>query len=197
MEQLVRDTFLEMTNPSQAIPFKSETRLEVRQAEIPCAETSRFFYTTVGADWGWYDRLGWDRARWLAHASRPDLSTWIGFQKGSPAGYFELVSHPKSETEILSFGLLPGFLGCGLGQELLTAAIKCAWGNDANRIWLSTCSLDHPRALPNYQAAGFTLFKTTEALATLPDHPITFWPTPNTTNENEPVSPDSSSIPTP
>lgn len=165
-----------MTSQPQALISTSETRLDVREAEIPCPETSRFFYTTVGADWGWYDRLGWDRERWLAHASRQDLATWIGFLRGSPAGYFELVSHPDNEIEILSFGLLPTFIGCGLGREFLSAAIERAWKEAPSRIWLSTCSLDHPRALPNYQAAGFTIFKTTEALANLPDHPITFWP---------------------
>jgi GNAT superfamily N-acetyltransferase len=178
MEILVRDTFLEMANASQATSFSGERRLEVRQAKIACPETSRFFYTAVGADWGWHDRLGWNRERWQAHASRSDLSTWIGFQSGSPAGYFELVSHPNHETEIRSFGLLPSFIGCGLGKELLAVAIALAWKEDSRRIWLSTCSLDHPRALPNYEAAGFTVFKTTEATANLPDQPLGFWPSP-------------------
>jgi ribosomal protein S18 acetylase RimI-like enzyme len=176
MEKLVRETFLEMTKASRATSLSAEGRLDIRQAEIACPDTSRFFYTAIGAEWGWYDRLGWNRERWLAHASRPDLCTWIGFQRGSPAGYFELVSHPNFETEILSFGLLPSFIGCGLGQELLAAAIELAWKEESSRIWLSTCSLDHPRALPNYQAAGFKIFKTIEALRELPDHPSGFWP---------------------
>jgi hypothetical protein len=32
----------------------------------------------------------------------------------------------------------------------------------AHRVWLHTCSLDHPAALPNYMKRGFTLFKTEE-----------------------------------
>jgi len=181
MDQLVRDTFVEMTSESQTAPFAGKKRLDVQQAEIPCPETSRFFYIAVGAEWGWYDRLQWNRERWFAHASRQDLATWIGFTRGSPAGYFELVSHPDNEIEILSFGLLPTFIGCGLGKELLAAAIECAWQTGPSRIWLSTCSLDHPHALPNYQAAGFKIFKTTEAVANLPDHPNTFWPPSSST----------------
>ncbi len=176
MDQLVQDTFLEMTEQSQARFSDRERRLEIRQAKKPCPELSRFFYTTVGADWGWWDRLDWDRSRWLTHASRSDLTTWIDHHRGNPAGYFELIQHPKNEVEILSFGLLPTILGQGLGKELLSAAIECAWQGRPSRIWLSTCSMDHPRALPNYEAAGFTIFKTREGIASLPDHANTLWP---------------------
>jgi len=27
------------------------------------------------------------------------------------------------------------------------------------RVWLHTCTLDHPAALPNYQKAGFAIYK--------------------------------------
>ena len=36
--------------------------------------------------------------------------------------------------------------------------------------------MDHPRALPNYEAAGFTIFKTREGIASLPYHANTLWP---------------------
>jgi GNAT superfamily N-acetyltransferase len=55
---------------------------------------------------------------------------------------------------------LPEFLGRGLGKHLLTQAVQTAWGLGAARVWLHTCTLDDPAALPNYLARGFRPFKT-------------------------------------
>jgi GNAT superfamily N-acetyltransferase len=59
------------------------------------------------------------------------------------------------------FGLLPEFIGMGLGGILLTAAVECAWREpNTTRVWLHTCSNDHKHALANYLKRGFQLFKT-------------------------------------
>ena len=52
-------------------------------------------------------------------------------------------------VEIAFFGLLPQFIGKGLGGYLLSEAIRKAWDLDASRVWVHTCTLDHPRALGN------------------------------------------------
>ena len=177
MEQLVRETFLEMTHAREANPPSSERRLSLQKAEVPCPEVVHFFYRAIGADWGWYDRVDWSEDRWREHARRSDLSIWIATYEGCPAGYVEFIHHPANELEIRSLGLLPTFLGQGLGQELLASTIGIAWNQAPTRLWLSTCSLDHPRALPNYHAAGFTTFDTKEAIVNLPDHSLSLWPT--------------------
>jgi GNAT superfamily N-acetyltransferase len=177
MEQLVRETFLEMKSASEANPLPGERRLTLQKAEVRCPEIVHFFYRAIGADWGWYDRVTWSQERWHAHAHRPDLSIWIATTKGCPAGYVEFILHPADELEIRSLGLLPTFLSQGLGKELLASTLEIAWDQSPSRLWLSTCSLDHPRALPNYQAAGFKIFKTKEALTNLPDHSLSLWPT--------------------
>ena len=61
--------------------------------------------------------------------------------------------------EIAYFGLLPEFLGKGLGKLLLTLAVTEAWDSGARRVWLHTCTLDDPAALPNYLRRGFRKFK--------------------------------------
>ena len=48
--------------------------------------------------------------------------------------------------------------------------------NDVQRVWLHTCSLDHPRALPNYQASGFSIYRTEDVIAHLPVTQPTLWP---------------------
>jgi hypothetical protein len=47
----------------------------------------------------------------------------------------------------------------GLGKFFLQWAIDKAWGYGPRRLWLHTCSLDHPAALPNYLKAGFRIYE--------------------------------------
>ena len=176
MEELVRETFLEMVHAPEAAAPSSERRLTLEQAAIPCPEVVHFFYRAIGADWGWYDRIDWTEDRWHEHAHRSDLTIWIATYKGCPAGYVEFIHHRANEIEIRSLGLLPTFLGQGLGRELLASTIEIAWSQAPSRLWLSTCSLDHPRALPNYYAAGFKTFDTKQALVNLPDRSLSLWP---------------------
>jgi hypothetical protein len=43
----------------------------------------------------------------------------------------------------------------------LSQAVKSAWAiPSTDRVWLHTCSLDHPSALNNYQRRGFKVYKT-------------------------------------
>jgi GNAT superfamily N-acetyltransferase len=78
---------------------------------------------------------------------------------GTPAGFVEFDRRVADEVEIVQFGLLPEFIGVGLGKWFLRWAIDRAWGYGPRRLWLHTCTLDHPAALPNYLKAGFTLYK--------------------------------------
>jgi GNAT superfamily N-acetyltransferase len=176
LECLVTTTYLEMTSASQATPFPGERRLELRRAEIPCPELNRSLYVAVGTDWWWYTRLDWNREKWLAYVDRPELETWVGYLSGTPAGYFELESQPDNDMELAYFGLLPSFIGRGLGTELLAAAIDRAWQLRPRRVWVHTCTLDHPRALQTYQSRGFKTYRSEEKIEDLPDIPLQFWP---------------------
>ncbi len=176
VERLVKTTYLEMTSANEAAGFDRPRMLDVRRAEVPCPELNRFLYTAVGSDWWWYDRLGWSRAKWLGYLDRPELETWVAYLSGTPAGYFELEAQGGSEVEIVYFGLLPTFMGRGLGSELLATAIERAWQREPRRVWLHTCSLDHPRALQNYRSHGFRRYKTEEGIERLPDTPLELWP---------------------
>jgi GNAT superfamily N-acetyltransferase len=148
----------------------------VEQACVPTPELNRFFYTAVGGDWYWIDRLEWTCDQWLAWLDRPDLEAWIGHFQGTPAGYFELERQPGGNVELAYFGLLPGFLGRGLGGALLTAAVERAWAMGASRVWVHTCSLDAPAALRNYQARGFRHYATETIEKDFPEEPPGPWP---------------------
>jgi GNAT superfamily N-acetyltransferase len=177
MQQLVTTTYLEMTGRDDLRPARpSAVGLQLVRVEIPCPELNRFLYTAVGARWWWYSRLSWDYARWLAYLDRPDLETWIAYVSGTPAGYFELERQPAGAVELAYFGLLPRFIGRGVGGNLLTAAIARAWDIGAKRVWVHTCTLDHPQALANYRARGFRVYRVEEMIENLPDEPLQPWP---------------------
>ena len=151
--------YLEMRTPAELRAARRQHALEVRECEIPQFEVNRFLYRFVGAAWQWTDKLAWSDAEWRAWAEDPMLRTWIAYHRGSPAGYFELQKQPGDEVEIAYFGLAPAFIGRGFGGDLLTRCIECAWAWGAARVWVHTCSLDHPSALANYRARGMRLYR--------------------------------------
>jgi hypothetical protein len=42
---------------------------------------------------------------------------------------------------------------------MLTATVERAWEQGTSRVWLHTCTLDDPAALPNYIKRGFAPYK--------------------------------------
>jgi GNAT superfamily N-acetyltransferase len=176
MQAEVTIWYLEMLDPGQLRPRSLEhPALEIRQAQVPSPEFSRFLYVSVGGHWYWYDRLSWSYDRWLAYLNRPQVETWVAYWLGTPAGYIELEEQPAGNVEIAYFGLLPQFTGQGIGGHLLTVGVQRAWSRGASRVWVHTCSLDGPFAYKNYESRGFTLYDTKVALEDLPDEPPGPW----------------------
>ena len=124
-------------------------------------QLNKFFYKNVGKKHQWVDRLIWTETQWIDYVSSKNVKTYIFKNKENLAGFFELILHiEKKEIEISYFGLLEEFQNKKLGSYLLSEAIKKSFLNDINRVWLHTCSLDHPNALNNYIARGMKIFKT-------------------------------------
>jgi GNAT superfamily N-acetyltransferase len=177
METLVTTTHLELTHRSQFTPAREPAiAFDLVRVELPCPELNRFLYAAVGADWWWYSRLSWNYSMWLTYLDRAELETWVAYVRGTPAGYFELERQNAGDIEIKYFGLMPAFVGKGIGGALLSACIARAWDMEAKRVWVHTCTLDHPQALRNYQARGFRIFKVEEQIEQLPDQKLEPWP---------------------
>lgn len=158
-------TYLELSDPSAFRP-RRVTDPEVRVArrhDCP-AELLTYLYAEVGREYRWVDRLVWTEEQTRAYLADPAVSVWLLTVGSTLAGYYELRRDAEVEasTEIAYFGLLPPFTGRGLGGHMLTSAVENAWADGARRVWLHTCSFDHPGAIPNYQSRGFSIFKTEE-----------------------------------
>ena len=156
--ELEKIWYLEMKKPEEFRPkaLPSETQLVKFGIVLPAM--NRFFYLEVGKMWQWTEHEAWTEGQWRDWADRKEHQTWMLLYQGTPAGYFELNTKGR-EVELAYFGLLPPFVGKGLGGGLLSAAIENAWGTGTNRVWVHTSSHDHPYALKNYQARGFQIYR--------------------------------------
>jgi len=155
-----RRTYLEMRDPAALVPAVAPAVDVTIDRESPCAPALyRRMYLGVGSEYRWTDRAGWTDDDIAAHLAKPGLEIWIARVSGADAGFFELDPMPGGTVQIAYFGLLPGFVGRKLGGYLLTEAVRRAWSLAPSRVWLHTCTLDHPAALPNYLARGFAIVR--------------------------------------
>tara|TARA_Y100000992_G_scaffold272862_1_gene214743 strand:+ start:551 stop:1057 length:507 start_codon:yes stop_codon:yes gene_type:complete len=126
----------------------------------PDFQLNRFFYRQVGKKHRWIDRLSWSDEKWINYISNQNLETYVISEHEDLAGFFELLYNPElKETEISYFGLLEEYIGKGIGGFALSEAIKKSFEKNIKRVWLHTCTLDHPNALKNYIARGMKVFK--------------------------------------
>lgn len=164
----VTRTYLEMLSPADLRPGRSDDPLVRIEPQPDCSiELFRWLYAEVGRNYHWVDRLPWADEQIQTHLEQPENSVWLMTYDGETAGYYELRKCEDGSTELAYFGLLPTFLGRGLGKHLLTSAVEQAWKDGAQRVWLHTCTLDDPAALPNYLSRGFKPFKTEEYTQTV------------------------------
>ena len=158
----VTRSYLQLSSRSalRSVPLGQGIRIEHAH---PCPISFfRYLYAEVGREYRWRDRLSWSDEQWAAHLANPGVSIWVLYGNGTPAGYFELNKQHDGSIEITYLGLIREFIGRGLGKQLLSTAAERAWSLGASRVWLHTCTLDYPAALPNYLARGFVKFREEE-----------------------------------
>jgi GNAT superfamily N-acetyltransferase len=156
-------SFLQMDHPTELTPSTRVTpELEVERLDPPDASLCASLYLAIGQDHYWIDRRSWLHARWAEHLKLPDVQVWLARQAGQVAGYAELHRVNGGGVEISYFGLLPAFVGQGLGGPFLSEVVQQAWATPAARVLVDTSTLDHPNALRNYQARGFKVVRSEE-----------------------------------
>lgn len=151
-----------MTSPAELRPGRALPNARVERLDRCAAGRYRELYRAVGDAWQWHDRDAWPDERLAEHLAQAGVSIHLFTIEGATAGYFELQQHDEGDVELVYFGLLPNFIGQGLGGAMLTAATEEAWRLGATSVWLHTCTLDHPNALANYKSRGFAPYRTEE-----------------------------------
>ena len=120
----------------------------------------KFLYRQVGKDYYWKDRLVWSDKNWLNYVSQASYQLHTLYKDKNLVGYYEILSDNYLNFEIAYFGIFKEFFGKGIGGYLLTDAILTSFNQKINKVWVHTCTLDHPNALKNYLARGMKVFKT-------------------------------------
>ncbi|MBI3654605.1 MAG: GNAT family N-acetyltransferase [Acidobacteria bacterium] len=170
----VTRTYLQLTRREDFhAAYLDDERAQIVQVQNCPASFYRYLYGEVGRFYHWTDRLAWTDAEMVRHLSQDGLTLYVMYYAGAPAGYFELRQEADGATELAYFGLLPEYIGKGLGKHLLSAAIDQAWRDGTTRVWLHTCTLDGAAALPNYLKRGFQPFKEEKYVTTIaPDEEL-------------------------
>ncbi|PYO90333.1 MAG: N-acetyltransferase [Gemmatimonadetes bacterium] len=160
-------TYLELRDRTQfKAAFGDFPNIAIARAPQPAPDLYRMCYRTVGEAFHWFDRWDWSDEQITKHLADPGIQLFVatritGAQQADLAGWYELRRVAEDDSvEIAYFGIVAREFGRGFGKHLLSTAVRDAWALDPNRVWLHTCTLDHPNALPNYLARGFTPYRT-------------------------------------
>ena len=154
-------TFLEMTE-RPAHPHLSPPQglnCSLLRLNEPTVRFYRYLYDAVGGPWLWFERRAMAEDELARIIQDERIEIYVLNVDGEPAGFAELDRRYPPDIELAYFGLIPDFIGKGLGRYLLTWAIDTAWSHGPKRLWVNTNTLDHPKALPLYQRCGFRPFK--------------------------------------
>ena len=150
--------YLEMLAPTHRdVPAPSDG-LIVHHVESPSVSYYRSLYDAVGRDYRWLSRRRMPDDVLAAIIGDPKVEMHVLHVEGKAAGFAELDRRQPDQIELVQFGLTRDYLGKGLGKWFLQWTIDKAWAYQPKRLWLHTCTLDHPAALPNYVKAGFVQF---------------------------------------
>jgi GNAT superfamily N-acetyltransferase len=151
----VRTTYLEMKAKPMSAPPAVPAGCEVKKWEKPGTAEYRRLFAAVGGEWGWCGRLllPEDGLRKILAIETNEIH--LLYSRCRVAGFAELDRGHEPQVEISYFGLLPEFIGKGLGRFLLDWAVRRAWEGGTERVWLHTCEYDHPKAMASYLKAGF------------------------------------------
>jgi ribosomal protein S18 acetylase RimI-like enzyme len=162
MERTIDRFYLHLLSAKDLIKSNcKEINIEILLEKKPIIDLCKFFYKEVGRDFFWRDRLKWSNQDWLDYVNNDFFKLYILKYNNRLAGYYELLYDPKTNSmEIPYFGIFKEFYGKKIGGYLLTDALSTSFKQKITKVWVHTCTLDHPNALKNYLARGMKIFKT-------------------------------------
>jgi len=131
----------------------------LRRVEQPAPDWYRDLYRRVGEEWLWFSRARMSDATLAVLISTPGVEVHALSADGSDEGLLELDFREPGQCELVFFGVTSKLIGTGAGRYLMNRALELAWRNDVGRVWMHTCTFDHPSALAFYQRSGFRPFR--------------------------------------
>jgi len=151
-------TGLQMFAPPPLRPEVEDGGWTLRRIESPTPEEYLALYSAVGRDWLWFSRLQMPREELLAILQNPRVEVYRLEAPGGQTGILELDFAEAETCELAFFGVTRGLVGGGAARWLMNRAIQRAWSRPIKRLWVHTCTFDHPNAVQFYIRSGFTPF---------------------------------------
>jgi len=151
-------THLEMTARPALRPDPAGA-WSLRRVDAPGLDWFRDLYRRVGEEWLWFSRIRMPDAELAKRLHAPQLEVYALVDDGRDEGLLELDFRGSGQCEIGMFGVTAKLVGTGAGRWLMNRALDIAWSRPVERVWLHTCTFDHPAALAFYQRSGFRAFR--------------------------------------
>ncbi|MEJ8574134.1 GNAT family N-acetyltransferase [Microbaculum marinum] len=150
-------TFLEMLEPPGSTPSAPSRRPDLALNRVDDLDPGAYrdLFRRVGTEYLWSSRLRLDDAALLDILRDPAVEVYLPASGDGPVGLLELDFRDMPSAEIAFFGLVPEAIGGGAGRWLMDRALELSWRDGVDRVWLHTCTFDHPAALAFYRRSGF------------------------------------------
>jgi GNAT superfamily N-acetyltransferase len=162
-------TCLEMTAPPRPMPARPVERLLLVEAwPKPNLADYRALFRAVGERWMWFSRLVMPDEALRTILAHPAVETFRLRDGHKPIGLLELDFREPRQCELAFFGVVESAIGQGAGRFLIDFALHKAWSHPIDRMWVHTCTFDHPAAIAFYMRSGF---KPYEVLVEVADDP--------------------------
>jgi GNAT superfamily N-acetyltransferase len=151
-------TYFEMLAPS-LVDEHPDPRFSVQRIERPDLAWYRRMFRDIGEDWLWTSYAVMEDKVARARLANPKIDVLSLMRAGECIGIAELDRTEAGEVEINIFGVVGEATGTGAARFLMNRALAAAFSSGVGRVWLHTCTFDHPAAVRFYQKAGFTAYK--------------------------------------
>ncbi len=116
-------------------------------------------FRSIGERWLWTSHLLMSDEELRNVLNDPLYETYVFVAEREQSGLLELDFRNEGECEISFLGLTPEMVGQGAGRWMMNRVMELAWSRPIRRLWVHTCSLDHPGALDFYIRSGFVPFR--------------------------------------
>jgi len=131
----------------------------LRKVDAPALTWYRDLFRRVGENWLWFSRARMSDAELAAIIHAAGIEVYALVVDGRDEGLLELDFREPGQCELVYFGVTGNLIGTGAARFLMNRALEIAWSRDLRRVWVHTCTLDHPSALAFYQRSGFRAFR--------------------------------------
>ena len=152
-------TYLEMFSAPVAPRDPDRPDLVFHRVVRPDVDWYRAIIRSIGENWLWFSPLLMPDARLAELLGDPSREVYVLRRNGDTVGIAELDRGIPDTVELSFFGVTESEIGTGAARWLMNRALERAFMGGVRRVWVHTCTFDHPAAVRFYLKSGFKPFK--------------------------------------